>query len=69
MRNEVILRIEEVWQRIPGEHPRNFTNRFQEDFLQSNQYVVTSQKISNTAMQRVFIINYLKVLNVQDAVH
>ena len=61
-RNEVILRIEEVWHQFLSEYPKKFTNQFQEYFLQSNLCVVAPQNISNTTMKRLFIINYFEVL-------
>ena len=47
----------------------SFTNPFQEDFLQSSQCVVAPQNISNTTIERLFIINYFIVLSFQDVVH
>ena len=47
----------------------NFTNRFHEDFLQSNQCVVAPQNIGNTAIERLTVINYFIFLNFQDVVH
>ena len=47
----------------------SFTNRFQEDFLQSNQSVAAPQKICNAVIEIMFVINYFTVLNCRDVVH
>ena len=46
-----------------------FTIRCQEDFQLPSQCVVAPQNIGSTAIERLFNIGYLIVLNFQNVVH
>ena len=68
-RNGVILCIEEVWQQVPSEYPRKLHKSISRRLSAVQSMCGCPQRISNATLERLFIVNYLIVLNLQAAVH